>query len=169
MRASVAIAALGLVVVVGVCRPSSEVGTDSAAANAAQSLLAADREWARLTSGGRSVDSIMAYWDDDARVAIPGMPTVQGEEALRRMVAGNVATPGFRITWRPDSAVVSESGDFGYTFGSNEVVIPGPIGTPERTMAGRYLMVWRKGVDGRWRCVMNYSTPGVGTPMRPGP
>lgn len=32
------------------------------------------------------------------------------------MIAGTRAIPGFHITWTPDSAVVSPSGDFGYTY-----------------------------------------------------
>jgi ketosteroid isomerase-like protein len=75
------------------------------------------------------------------------------------MVEGSMKTPGFHVTWRPDSGVVSRSGDLGYTYGVNEFTAPDSTGKPVTTR-GRYLTVWRKSSDGRWQCVEDYSSPG---------
>jgi ketosteroid isomerase-like protein len=125
----------------------------------ADALLATDRAWARGSVAGGDADSLVAFWTDDARVAMAGQPLVHGKVAIREMVKGSMAIPGFRISWTPDSAVVSESGDLGFTFGTNAVTAPDAAGKLS-TVAGRYLTVWRKGADGRWRCVMDYSNPG---------
>jgi ketosteroid isomerase-like protein len=124
-------------------------------AGEAQSLLAVDRAWSAAVAGGASVDSMVSYWTDDARLALPGEPMLVGKAALTGMVKGMMAMPGFKISWTPDSAVVAQSGDFGYTFGSNSTTMPDPKGKPV-TEIGRYITVWRKGADGRWRCVMDY-------------
>lgn len=71
--------------------------------------------------------------------------------------------------WAPDSAVVALAGDLAYTFGTNQFTAPDPTGRlvttapdPTGTLVttnGRYITVWRKEPDGRWRCVMDYANP----------
>ena len=151
-------AAIGLAVA---CRTSNN-GPETA--GVAQ-LLATDREWGKLSATSKNADSVVAYWTDDARVVLPGQPEISGKAALREMVAGTMKIPGFRVTWAPDSAVVSRSGDLGYTYGTNEFTVPDSTGTLVTTK-GRYLTVWRKDTDGRWRCVQDYSNP---APAAPGP
>jgi ketosteroid isomerase-like protein len=151
-RLLVGAALVGLAVA---CRTS----TDGAAAPDVAQLLKTDREWAGLAGAGRNADSIVSYWTDDARILLPGAPVVSGKTAIRETVGGMLKIPGFHITWTPDSAVVSRSGDLGYTYGNNEVTAPDSTGKLVTTHA-RYITVWRKGADGRWRCVQDYSTPG---------
>lgn len=123
-----------------------------------QTLLAADSAWQAVASAGEDADSVLSFWTDDARVVMPGQVTLQGKDAIRQMITGSFATPGFRVTWVPERAVVSASGDLGYTVGTNAFTVPDSAGVPA-TMAGRYIAVWRKGTDGRWRCVEDYGTP----------
>jgi len=137
----------------GACRPGIDVAKE------AQKLLEIDRAWATAASTDKDVDSIVSFWTDDARVVQPGQPTLHGKAAIRGMVTSVMALPGFHITWSPDSAVVSVGGDLGYTFGTNEVTAPDAKGKLA-TENGRYLTVWRKGADGRWRSVMDFTTSG---------
>ncbi len=124
-----------------------------------ENLLAADRAWAQVASAGQNADSILAYWTDDARVVAPGQPTLDGKPAIRQMVTRSLAMPGFHVTWTPHGAWVSRSGDLGYTVGNNEFTVPDSTGTLSK-LPGRYLTVWRKEPDGRWRCVADYTAPG---------
>lgn len=133
------------------CAPRADVARET------QALLETDIEWAHQAAG-HDADSVVAYWTDDARVVMPGQPTLQGKDAIRRMVTSSLATPGFHISWAPEKAVVSRSGDLGYTVGSNEITVPDSAGHVTR-IAGRYITVWRKGADGRWRCVEDYTSP----------
>lgn len=125
---------------------------------AQQALLQVDRAWAATSLSG-NVDSIVSYWAEDARVLGPGQPVLQGKAAIRSMVASSLAIPGFRITWTPETAVVSASGDLGYTSGENEITAPDNAGHLTRTV-GRYITVWRKGIDGQWRCIEDISNSG---------
>jgi ketosteroid isomerase-like protein len=145
---------LALVLLAGACRPAVDTARE------AEQLLAVDRAWAAVATAGADVDSVVSFWTDDARVVGPEQPTYQGKAAIREMVAGFMAVPGSQVTWTPEGAVVSSAGDLGYTFGTNAFTIPDSAGTPITT-AGRYLAVWRKDADGRWRCVMDYGTPGT--------
>jgi len=120
-------------------------------------LLATDREWSALASAGQNPDSILSYWTEDATVAGPGM-AVTGMPAVKQMVTSSFATPGFHITWTPEKAVIARSGEMGYTSGSGAFTMPGPKGTVTNIPV-KYLTVWRKEADGRWKCVEDYSSP----------
>ena len=121
-------------------------------------LLETDRAWAREASAGRNADSVLAFWTEDAHVVMAGEPTRDGKSAIRQMVMRSLATPGFHVTWIPERAEVAAAGDFGYTVGTNEFTIPDAAGKMT-TFPGRYIAVWRRDVNGRWRCVEDYSTP----------
>ena len=123
-------------------------------------LLERDRAWASAAASG-NVDSIVSFWTEDARVLLPGQPTYVGTEAIRKMVTASLALPGFQISWTPENAVVSASGDMAYTYGTNRITVPDSAGHPVTT-EGRYVEVWRKGPDGQWRCSIDMSNDGQG-------
>lgn len=148
-----------LLLVLADCRPAVDVDA------ATRDLLATDRAWGALADANGPVDSIVSYWTSDARVMVAGQPVLVGTEAIRQMVAGTRAIPGFHISWTPDSAVVSSSGDFGYTYGTNRITAPDSTGALH-TVEGRYITVWRKEADGRWRCSADISNEGP--PSSPG-
>jgi ketosteroid isomerase-like protein len=151
LKAAIALACVSLLGVAA-CQPKVDVNRE------AYALLAVDREWSTKAATSTNIDSVLDFWTDDARVAMAGQPTVQGKAALREMVKGSLAIPGFKISWTPDSAAVSASGDLGYTYGTNSVTAPDAKGKLT-TESGRYITVWRKNAQGRWQCVMDYSTP----------
>lgn len=141
--------------IAGACAPRVDVASETRA------LLDTDRAWAHQAATGHDADSVLAYWTDDATVAIPGAALLQGKDAIRKMVTSARATPGFQVTWTPQKAVVAQSGDLGYTVGRIEFAIPDSAGHVTTT-AGNYLTVWRKGADGRWQCAEDYTTPAPG-------
>ena len=152
-----AIFAVTLTMLAAACTSGADKsGTDVAVA--ADSLLATDLAWARATSSNAPLDSILAYWTDDARVVHAGEPVVEGKAALREMVTSVRAVQGFQIGWTPERAFVSKSGDIGYTTGRNDLTMPDSTGKLT-TVTGRYLTVWRKGPDGKWRCAEDYTSP----------
>jgi ketosteroid isomerase-like protein len=145
------IGAVGLVAMAG-CQP--RVDHDAAV----RTLLERDRAWSRAAATG-NVDSVLPYWTEDARVLLPDQPAYVGTESIRQMVTASLAIPGFQISWVPDSAVVSASGDLGYTYGSNRITVPDSAGHLNTT-EGRYVEVWRKGADGQWRCAIDINNAG---------
>lgn len=114
-------------------------------------LLATDNEWAQVAAT-RDVERIVSYWTDDAVIYSPGEAPVEGKAAIRQFVGESLKMPGFAITWTPLKAEVS--GQLGYTTGTNAFTIPKPEGGTT-TVAGRYVTIWRKSADGKWRCVVD--------------
>jgi ketosteroid isomerase-like protein len=125
--------------------------SDSAARTA---LLQTDTEWARLAGAGKDIEKIVSYWSDDAVIYPPREAAVSGKVAIRNYVSRSLGSPFFSISWKPAQAVVSDSGDLGYTMGSNEMTFADPSGKVARSQ-GRYLTVWRH-TGGVWKCVVDF-------------
>jgi len=127
-----------------------------------EQLLDTDKEWAQAATTG-DLERIVSYWTDDAVIYAPGEAPVAGKEAIRAYVGASLKIPGFAIRWTPTRAEVSASGDLGYTIGTNALTLPAAQGG-STTVEGRYVTVWRKERDGRWRCVIDSWNPAPPTP-----
>lgn len=117
-------------------------------------LLERDSEWAIRASEGSDIEAILSYWTDDATVIAPELPPVIGKAALRDYVTGSLQIPGFSITWKTSDAVLSPDGSFAYMFSDNTATVDGPDGSPI-AIPGRAVTIWRKDLDGEWRCAVD--------------
>jgi ketosteroid isomerase-like protein len=62
----------------------------------------------------------------------------------------------YHLTWTPEGARMSASGDMGFTWGSYEGRSKDRDGTPIVT-TGRYMTVWKKQPDGSWKVELDAS------------
>jgi ketosteroid isomerase-like protein len=62
-----------------------------------------------------------------------------------------------------DLLLVVASGDMAYGVGTNQVTLNDPSGN-RVTEQGRAATVWRKGADGRWKCVLDIWNPAPSAP-----
>jgi ketosteroid isomerase-like protein len=145
-----------MLLLLAACSPRLAPG-DSAGARSA--LMAADRAFAAETAA-RGLDGWMDYYAADAvRLTMAGTfadtTIVQGHGAVRRFDAGLFADPSTRLLWEPTDAGVFADGRTGFTTGRSAFVrLDG--GTPADTLfAGRYVTIWRRGADGRWRVILD--------------
>ena len=123
-----------------------------------KALLDADEAWAKAAATG-DVSKIKQYWTEDAINYFPGQNPAFGKEQILEIVKRNRSIPGFSLKWEPRDAVVSNSGDLGYTHGSYKMSFNDPEGNT-LTRSGNYVCIWKKQVDGPWKCVMESSVPG---------
>jgi ketosteroid isomerase-like protein len=85
------------------------------------------------------------YYTEDAIFVGPGMPAIEGRSALLE------AARTFRISSMEITAESTlGSGDFASTLGRGSWV-SGPEGSGAAHVRRRFLMVWRREPDGRWR------------------
>ena len=79
----------------------------------------------------------------------PGHGMIWGDSAVGAYFAEAIpATDG--LTWVPRIAHLAPSGELGFTIG-DAVYRRAPAGGPEQRFYTKYLTVWRKQPDGRWR------------------
>jgi ketosteroid isomerase-like protein len=137
----------------------SSSATPAAPGSAEAALMQRSRDWAKAAATG-NVDSALAYWSDDAIVLQPGQPASYGKVAIRKMVEGSMKIPKFSITWEPEHASISPSGDMGYLVEHNRVTMADSTGKVH-TEYGQGVTVWKKDASGVWRCVVDIFTPSL--------
>lgn len=119
----------------------------------AQRLMQLSRDWSAMVGSG-DLESAIEVWADDAVMLPPDMPVLSGKAAISEYVAGAASIPGFKISWEPDSAHVSKSGDMAYLIEHNVIEIDGENGEKIVTY-GKVVTVWRKDSQGQWKNVVD--------------
>ena len=122
-----------------------------------QKLMQVSREWAQA-AGSRDVEKTLTYWADDAVLISPGDAPLKGKAAIRKMVEGSLKDPGFKISWEPQSAEVSKTGDMGYLVEDTKITVNDSTGKAV-TRNYKGVTIWKKQADGSWKDVVDMLTP----------
>jgi uncharacterized protein (TIGR02246 family) len=119
----------------------------------AQELMQLSRDWS-ATVGSGDLEASMDVWADDAVMLPPDLPVLSGKDAIREYVSGAATIPGFRISWEPESAQISDGGDMAYLIERNVIEMNGENG--KKIIAhGKVVTVWRKDSNGQWKNVVD--------------
>lgn len=86
----------------------------------------------------------------DARKLDPGSQPAIGRQAILEVMSHY--GKGDTFTWVPQEAVVAASGDLGFTWGRWTDAYRDEHGNIKHAY-GKYLDVWRRGADGKWRWI----------------
>jgi ketosteroid isomerase-like protein len=113
-------------------------------------LPALDYAFSALSVGDGVARAFARYDAEDARFYRSGALPIVGAKAINDYLSRNVA----KFSWEMIDMGIAQSADFGYTYGSYELV-PSRGKGDGRTEKGYYARVWKRGTDGRWRVVMN--------------
>jgi uncharacterized protein (TIGR02246 family) len=121
-----------------------------------EKLMQISKDWSQATATG-DVEKVVGYWADDAVLIEPGMAVLRGKKDIRQMVEKSFKSPGFKISWEPQSAEVAESGDLGYLVEKSQITFNDSTGKAI-TQHFNALTVWKKQADGSWKNVVDIST-----------
>jgi len=154
MRAKALVVLSGLILVGCKVESAKSTAASSSTRGASEAaLMQTSRNWAKAAAT-RNADSALAYWSDDAVVLEPDQPALVGKSAIRQMVVGSMKDPKFSITWEPERAAISESGDMGYLIEHNRVTFTDST-NKVRTVYGKAVTIWKKDANGNWKCVVD--------------
>lgn len=101
--------------------------------------------------GGKAFSS---WFADDAVVLNNGKPAVLGHTAIAAQAQWDPKV--YQLTWTAQGAQMGPSNDMGFTWGHYEGHSKDKNGQPVVT-SGRYLTVWKKLADGKWKVAMDAS------------
>lgn len=110
------------------------------------SLMQTDREFGAATAA-RGTAGWMEYFAGETAIFPPGSAPITGLAAVRAHYEEN--GPG-ELRWTPLYAEASGDGMLGYTWGTWTYPGKNAAGEPQNR-TGRYLTVWRRQKDGRWK------------------
>lgn len=116
-------------------------------------LLELEARFARATADGGG-KAFAAWFAEDAVTLSNGQAPVHGHAAIAKQATW--LAKDYQLLWTPTEAVMSPSGDMGYTWGHYEGHSKDPDGNAKVT-TGRYLTIWRKEPDGNWKVLLDSS------------
>ncbi len=117
-----------------------------------KALRELDAQWSK-TAGAKDLDATVAFYTDDA-VLLPGDARVANTRQTIRDVWAPILAPNASVSWQVNQAEVARSGDVGYARGVYQLVMKDAAGKAT-TEQGKFLEVWKKQPDGRWKCAVD--------------
>ena len=116
---------------------------------AEHALRDADDAWSKAAVS-KDVDKTVSYYSSDAFVLPPNAP-IATKDAIKKLWGDLLASPGLVISWKATKVEVAKSGDLGFVSGTYEIKMNDASGNPT-TDKGKYVEVWEKQSDGKWKC-----------------
>jgi uncharacterized protein (TIGR02246 family) len=121
--------------------------------NLEQALRDLDDQWSKAAAA-KDLDKTVSFYSDDAIVMPPNAPADTTKETIRKSWQDLLASPGLVISWKTTKVEVAKSGDLACVSGTYEVTMNVPSGKPINDR-GKYVEVWEKQADGKWKCGMD--------------
>jgi ketosteroid isomerase-like protein len=97
------------------------------------------------------------WFAPDAVTLENGGAVVVGHDAVAARATWSPTV--YQLTWVPEGARMSASGDMGFTWGHYEGDSKDADGKPVKE-TGRYMTVWKKQADGSWKVILDASNTG---------
>jgi ketosteroid isomerase-like protein len=95
----------------------------------------------------------MSYYADDAVELPNNAGAIHGKTNIAETM-NFLDDKNNRLTWKPEGADISASGDLGYTYGTYEFHSKDKDGKPVVDY-GKYTSVWKLQRDGNWKVVLD--------------
>ena len=119
---------------------------------AVQAIKDTEAAWVK-DMAAKDVEKWAAYYSDDGTVLLPNAPAISGKDNIRAALKGILADPNFALTFSATKADVARSGDIGYTQGTYSMTATDAHTKQPVTDRGKYLTVFKKEADGKWKAV----------------
>ncbi len=150
MRTALPLLLIASSLLISACGPSA--ATDTRADDVA-ALRAADEQWS-ATAAKNDLAGTVAFYADDAVVLPPNAPIAKDAKSIRESWAAMLA-PNTNLSWKASKAEVAKSGELGYLYGTYEMSMKDPKGAPPVHDTGKFVEVWKKQADGKWKCIVD--------------
>ena len=119
-------------------------------------IRAATREW-NAAEAAKDVEKCVSFYAADGERFATGSPVIRGIDALRTEWRKYVSSPG-TFQWNTLKVEVSSSGDLAYETGRFVLKTVDRNGQPSTT-TGKYVCVWKKQRDGKWKVEADIDNP----------
>jgi len=153
LRNGCMITCLALAVLAAGCanppKPAPVADTREADIQAVRDLEAA---WLK-DMNAKDADKFVGYFADDASGLYPGMPILNGKQAIKTSVAPIVADPNFSIAFQTLRIEASKGGDMVYSQGTLVQTTTDAKTKKPKTDKGKFLTIYGKQADGSWKAV----------------
>jgi uncharacterized protein (TIGR02246 family) len=144
-----------LLLLAALCCLELSCGRDTRADDEA-AIRAATRKW-NAAEAAKDVEKCVSFYAADGERFATGSPVIRGVDALRQEWRKYVSSPG-TFQWNTSKVEVSNSGDLAYETGKFVLKTVDKNGQPSTTN-GKYVCVWKKQRDGKWKVIADIDNP----------
>ncbi|MCA4900986.1 MAG: YybH family protein [Bacteroidota bacterium] len=117
---------------------------------AAKDIRQAEEEFAKLADEKGVAVGFYEFAAEEAVINRGGL--IKGRDAIKAFY-DPIEKAGTKFKWSPDTVVVSESGEMGYTYGKYQHFEKDSLGNLKVASSGIFHTVWKKQKDGSWKYV----------------
>ena len=110
--------------------------------------IAEEQAWS-----SKDMEKVLSFYADDATVMYPNTPPIAGKDALRAYEKQFFTDAAFTTQFQITGVDVAQSGDLGYTQGTQTYTMTDPKTGKVVTDRGKWLTVRQKQADGSWKIV----------------
>ena len=154
MRISFGLVASLCALSVAACAPTFDPSkSQPSAAKIVDAIRTDEVHWNADWKSG-DVNRILAHYAGDAVVMAPGVPRMEGTQAIKSGLGEVLQDGSHSLTFASDKIEVAKSRDLAVscgTFTETKQTI---------TVKGNFVIVYRLGADGAWKAVWDINTPG---------
>ena len=109
----------------------------------------------------KDIDALVTCLTDDASGLYPGMPMLNGKQAIKTSLAPIFADPNYSFTFQSLRMEASKGGDMIYSQGTFAMTTTDTKTKKPKTENGKYLTIYRKQADGSWKVVVDAAVPSM--------
>ena len=147
---------LAILLFAGLCAAAQPKSTP--APNNDEKAIRTEAEAWFKAGAAKNAEAFSSYYAPDANLFPPGGPIVPGKEKIRAYWIAFFKQPGLVFSGGPTHIEVAKSGDMAYERGTFKLTVNDPAGKPV-TSIGKYVVVWKKQPDGRWKAYADIFNP----------
>jgi ketosteroid isomerase-like protein len=115
-----------------------------------QALRDADAQLS-AAAATKDLEKTVSYYSDAAIVMPPNTSAETTKEEIQSALKELLASPGAAVSWKATKVEVAKSGDLACVSGTYEEMTIDASGKPVKDR-GKYVKVWEKQADGKWKC-----------------
>lgn len=147
-----------VVIAVGIfcssCNANLQFKKEEERIKALNAMQQADVDFSNLSRDSGMRKAFLSFIDDEGVMLRPGRMPIVGADAVD--FVSSINDSSFTLTWKPDGADISQSGEMGYTFGVYNMQIG------DSSNKGTYVTIWKKNSDGQWKFCLDTGNEGIG-------
>jgi uncharacterized protein (TIGR02246 family) len=104
--------------------------------------------------------AVAGAYAPDAQMMIPFAAPLTTPDAIRADYQRIFDDANGALTITPSDVIMTSAGDFAYSQGTFSLGFTDPATSQAATVAGHYVMVWRRQDDDSWKIIRDIATPG---------
>jgi ketosteroid isomerase-like protein len=144
---------INFLLLIGILLSACELSVDLEKSR--EEILKVDQDFSDYSVQYGVREAFYTFAHDSAVILRENSYPIVGREKIKNLFTKG-KTPGVTLSWKPSFADVAKSGELGYTYGVYEYT------TPDTTMKGTYVSIWKKRNDQSWKYVFDSGNQGLG-------